>query len=79
MAGIDKKLPVLEAPVAVTKTLLGATWWLAVSIWDFPNPGSPTIRIWGSPRTATLSLSLENFEVPPNKAKSNPALTISCP
>lgn len=45
------------------------------NIWLFPNPGSPTTRTCGSPRTGILFLSSTNFWHPPNNARAKPAFT----
>lgn len=48
------------------------------SIWLFPKPGSPTIRMCGSPRIGILFLSSAYFWLPPKSANVKPALTSSC-
>lgn len=53
---------------------LGATLAHAWSIWDFPSPGSPTTRIWGS-----LRLSRPACCAPPVRPRSRPAFTTSWP
>lgn len=52
---------------------LGAAWAAACNSCDFPNPGSPTTKIWG------LDLDPFSYSVPPSKPSTRPALTASWP